>query len=119
MKRVIIATLLGFLFGCICCGFACSAPGESPMPVLFQIIASRTLIGFAIGISSLNLKHWTLHGLIMGLLFSAPLAISVLMAPENPEMSNQMLMISTFVMGAIYGFLIELFTSVVFKAKQK
>ena len=119
MKRVIIATLFGFLFGCVCCGFACSGPDELPLPVLLQIIASRTLIGFAIGISNLNLKHWTLHGILMGLIFSLPLAISGLMASESPDFTPEMILISTFVLGAIYGFLIELFTSVVFKAKQK
>jgi len=41
------------------------------------------------------------------------------MAPENPEFSKIMMMVSTIVMGAIYGLLIELITSVLFKAKQK
>jgi membrane protein DedA with SNARE-associated domain len=118
MKRIVIATLLGLVFGFVCFGFACSS-GKLALPVTLQIIASRTLIGFAIGISSLKPGHWTIHGIVMGLLFSLPLAFSGLMAPENPDFSQSMMFISTVIMGIIYGFLIELFTSVVFKAKQK
>jgi hypothetical protein len=88
------------------------------MPIKLQIIFSRTLIGFAIGISSLKM-HWTLHGLFMGLLFSLPLAFSGLMAPETPDFSASTMFISTVVMGMIYGFLIDLITSLAFKAKRE
>jgi hypothetical protein len=115
-KRILIATLAGILFGFVCCAFACSSGTEIPMPVKLQIIFSRTLIGFAIGLSSLK-THWTIHGLIIGLLFSLPLAFSGLMAPETPDFSASAMFISTVVMGMIYGFLIELITSLVFKAK--
>ena len=118
MKRIIIATLAGLLFGLICF-FMASMNGEMPWPVTLEILFSRTLIGFAIGISCLNLKHWSLHGIIMGLIFSLPLAFSVLMAPETPEFNPANIFIATIVMGVIYGFLIELITSVLFKAKQK
>lgn len=74
------------------------------------------LIGFVIGISSLKI-HWTIHGLFMGLLFSLPLAFSGLMAPETPEFSATVMLVSTVVMGMIYGFLIDLITSLLFKAK--
>lgn len=116
-KRILIATLSGLLFGFVCSGFASSGPGELAMPIVFQIIISRTLIGFAIGISSVTLKHWSIHGLFMGLIFSLPMAFSGLMAPENPEFSHASMFISTIVMGMIYGFLIEVITSVLFKAK--
>lgn len=118
MKRVIIATLSGVLFGLVCFGFASSGPGPLLWPIAAQIIASRTLIGFAIGISSLKLGHWTVHGLVMGLLFSLPMAFSGLMAPESPEFSKMGMWIATVVMGMIYGLLIEVITSVLFKAKQ-
>lgn len=116
MKRVIIATVLGVVFGFVCYGFA-SSGGELPTAVGLQIIASRTLIGFTIGISILNMP-WALHGVLIGLLYSLPLALSGLMAPETPEFSTKAMFISTVVMGVIYGFLIELITSVVFKAKK-
>ena len=116
-KRIIISTLSGVLFGFVCVGFAASGPEEIAWPVILQIIASRTLIGFAIGISCLSLGHWSLHGLIMGLIFSIPLAFSGLMTPESPEYSKADMLIWTIVLGMIYGFLIEVITSLLFKAK--
>ena len=116
-KRIIIATLSGVLFGFVCFGLASSGPGELACPVAFQIIASRTLIGFAIGISCLSLGHWSIHGLVMGMIFSIPLAFSGLMAPESPEYSKTGMFILTIVMGMIYGLLIEVITSLLFKAK--
>lgn len=87
-KRIIIASLSGVLFGFVCFGIASSGPDKLVWPVALQIIASRTLIGFAIGISCLSLGHWSVHGLIMGMIFSFPLAFSGLMAQENPEFSK-------------------------------
>ena len=54
MKRVIVATWAGVICGLACVGLASSSPGQLPWPVIPQIIVSRTLIGFAIGISSLD-----------------------------------------------------------------
>jgi len=116
-KRLIIATLSGVLFGFVCYGFATGGSEKLALPIVFQIITSRTLIGIAIGISSVSLKHWSIHGLVMGTIFSLPLAFSGLMAPENPEFSQTGLFISTIVIGMIYGLLIEVITSVLFKAK--
>ncbi len=75
------------------------------------------MIGFAIGISGISLRHWTIHGLVIGLIFSLPLAFSGLMAPENHEYSKISIFISTIVLGMIYGFLVEMITSLLFKAK--
>jgi hypothetical protein len=116
-KRIAIATISGLLFGFACNGLASGGSGGLPMPVTLQIIASRTLIGFAIGISTLRLGHWAIHGPVMGLLFSIPLAFSGLMAPENPEFTATMMFVSTIMMGMIYGLLIEVITSAAFKAK--
>jgi hypothetical protein len=117
-KRLIIATLLGLVFGFVCFGFASSGPNAVPWLIGINIILSRTLIGFAIGISRFSFAHWSLHGIIMGLIFSLPAALGAMMGPENPEFSHSMIFVSTMVMGIIYGFLIELITSVLFKAKQ-
>ena len=54
---------------------------------------------------------------MLGLIFSLPLAFSGLMAPESPEFSASMMFINTVVMGMIYGLLIDLITSLLFKAK--
>lgn len=116
-KRITIATLSGILFGLVCYGLASSGSEKLALPIALQIITSRTLIGFAIGISALSLKHWSLHGLVMGMIFSFPMAFSGLVAPENPDFSHSMMFISTIVMGMIYGLLIEVITSLLFKAK--
>jgi hypothetical protein len=115
-KRVTVATLSGVLFGCVCYGFASMGPGELAWPVAVQIIASRTLIGFAIGISCLTIVHWSVHGLLMGVIFSIPLAFSGLMAPASPDYSTTEMFVWTIVLGMVYGLLIEVITSAIFKA---
>ncbi len=114
MKRIIIATLSGMVFGVICY-YLYKSGSEDVIPAAhrYQIIASRTLIGFAIGISSLNLRHWILHGLVLGLIFSIPLSFSAMMYGSVAFGA------ATFIIGGIYGVLIELITSVIFKIKQR
>ena len=118
-KRIVVATLSGVLFGFVCLGLASASPGGGALawPVAMQIVVSRTLIGFAIGISSISLRHWAIHGPVMGLVFSLPLAFSGLMAPESPEYSKAGMWVATVVLGMIYGLLIEVITSVVLKGR--
>ncbi|MFC1904506.1 hypothetical protein ACFLXT_01895 [Chloroflexota bacterium] len=118
-KRIVVATLCGVLFGFVCLGIASSSPGALAWPVAVQIIVSRTLIGFAIGISCISLRHWAIHGLFMGLIFSLPLAFSGLMAPESAEFSKIGMLLWTIILGMVYGLLIEVITSVLFKAKHQ
>jgi len=118
IKRLFLATLLGLMFGFVCFGFACSGQNEISTILVTNIILGRTLIGVAIGISRFPMKHWSLHGIILGFVFSLPAAFGAMLAPENPEFGYEMLFVSTVVMGMIYGFLIELLTSVVFKLRQ-
>ena len=118
MKRLIIATLLGVVFGFVCYALASGGGNELPLLLAVNIILGRTMIGFGIGISRFKMQHWAIHGLVMGLIFSLPSGFGAMMGPENPEFSHTMMFISTVVMGMIYGFLIELITSVLFKAKQ-
>ncbi len=117
MKRLIIATISGLLFGFVCFAFACSGPGEVETWLGITIISGRTLMGFGIGISRFQIKNWAINGIVMGFIFSLPAAFGTMLGPENPEFSHQMLLTSTIVMGVIYGFLIELITTVFFKAK--
>ncbi len=116
-KRLIIATIMGFICGFICYGLASSGPQLLPTEVAIQIILSRALLGFAIGISIFKMGHWTIRGAVMGIIFSIPLAVGGLMAPVNSEFSSSSMFIATIVMGIIYGLLIELITTVLFKAK--
>lgn len=118
MKRLTVSTLLGLVFGFVCYGFASSGQNAIPTILVINIILGRTLIGVAIGISRFTCKHWSLHGIIMGLIFSLPAAFGAMLGPDNPEFPHTMLFTSTLVMGIIYGFLIELITSVIFKARQ-
>ncbi len=117
-KRLVIATILGFLSGLVCYGMASSGNENLSIYLAFNIIISRTLIGFAIGISQFKMGHWAIHGIVLGLLFSIPAGLGAMMGPENPEFSKNMMFVATVVMGMIYGLLIELITSVVFKARQ-
>ena len=118
-KRVTVATLSGVLFGFVCFGLASGGSGNLPLPIALQIMTSRTLIGFAIGISCLSLGHWSIHGLIMGMILSLPLAFSGLMAPKNPDFSKIGMFVWTILLGMIYGLLIEVITSLFFKARVK
>ena len=118
-KRLVIATLGGLFFGLVCYSLASSGPEPLPFPVVAQIITSRLMMGFAIGLSRFTFGHWTIHGILLGILFSLPLAFGGLMAPENPEFSSTEMMTWTIVFGAVYGLIIELLTTVLFKAGAK
>ena len=117
MKRLIIATILGVLSGFVCYSLA---SGEQEIPTLMAVsmIISRTLIGFGIGISRFKMQHWSIHGLIMGSIFSLPGGFAVMAGPENPEFSANAMFFLTVGMGMFYGLMIELITTVVFKTKQ-
>lgn len=120
-KRIIVATVSGFLCSIFCMfadqswGLAQIGSTQMPWRVVGQIICSRTLIGFAIGISCLNLRNWAIHGAVMGIIFSSPLAFSCLITPE----SGLMLFAMTWIFGIIYGLFVEFITTVIFKAPQK
>lgn len=110
-KRVLIATVCGFVFGLVCMYLASTNPNATePLSTAMKwtIILSRTLMGFMIGISALRLAWW-LHGIVIGIIASLPMAAGVL--------GNTTIMISSIVMGIIYAVLTELITTVLFKAK--
>jgi hypothetical protein len=112
-KRLFIATIFGVVSGLVCWILASS---EGPTPWFFALstILSRTLIGFAIGISVLKVRWW-LHGITMGMVFSIPMALQGFYVPGK----EAFIFLGTIIMGIIYGFFIELFTTVVFKAGAK
>ncbi len=114
-KRVTVATIAGLLFGFVCFGLASSGPNPLPWAIALQLILSRTLMGFAIGISRVHMGHWTVHGLVMGLIFSLPLSVGSFMM-SGGDFSSTTVFIMTNLMGAIYGLLTELITTVLFKA---
>lgn len=109
-KRIIISTFFGLIFGFVCLRLASSGDAQMVWFMAVSIVLSRTLMGFAIGISVLKIKWW-LHGIILGALFSLPMAFNTLFSPTNAIY----IFLMTIFMGIIYGLLIELFTTVVFK----
>ena len=113
-KRVAVATICGFGFGLVCMGLASSNPDGPGLSAAMKwtIIVSRTLTGFTIGISALPLAWW-LHGILIGCLGSIPMALPVL---DNPDLGPG-IAVGTIVMGVVYGFLTEVITSVLVKAK--
>jgi hypothetical protein len=108
-KRVFWATVLGLIAGILC--YLMSRGSVDPYPAWMAIITvlNRTLIGFVIGVSCLR-GHWAAHGIFWGLLISLLMAIPAL--GDGSIQGFFLVMIA----GAIWGFLIELFTSKVFKA---
>ena len=70
-KRIVVATVLGVIFGLVCWGFAASGGAELPWFIAVSIVLSRTVMGFAIGISGWRL-NWILHSIIFGIVFSLP-----------------------------------------------
>jgi len=111
VKRVLIATVCGFVFGLVCMFMACSDPDAAePISTMLKwsIIVGRTMLGFIIGISAIRLKWW-LHGIVLGAVASLPMAV--------PILDRMDIVIGTIVMGIIYGFLTELITTRAFKAK--
>ncbi len=108
-KRILIATIVGLICGLICMGMASSDPAQPvSLGIKLSILTGRTLMGFTIGISALKMKWWQ-HGVLIGFLTSIPMATPLL---EQPA-----LLMATLIMGMIYGFIIELVTSVFFQAR--
>jgi hypothetical protein len=113
-KRVFIATVFGIIAGIIC-NFLGGLYTEGEITTMLYIytLANRALIGFVIGISAYKI-HWTPHGILMGLIVSIPFTIGTLLGEVAVAFSLIGILI-TLMLNAAYGFMIELFTSVVFK----
>jgi len=110
--RVVITTILGFIFGIVCMLLASS---KSPLlpAIAWSIIFNRTLMGFVIGISAWKINY-LVHGILLGLIVSFPMALGVLAMPEKATS----IFWGTMFAGAIYGFLIELITHLIVKEKK-
>jgi len=117
LTRIIVTTILGIISGLICKTLAASGPQILADAVAWQIIFSRSLLGFALGISAFNFGGWALRGTILGAMFSLPLAFSSMMGAGMNDMSSAQLFFGSIIMGIIYGFLIELIASVILKLK--
>jgi len=111
-KRIFVATLCGFMAGIICYLLGVILiPIEHDLLIFIWIVVNRTLLGFVIGISVLRV-HWIVNGLIVGMTIGLVLPINAIMLGKELP-----LIISVYVMSIVYGILIELFTSVIFKQR--
>lgn len=109
-SKVLLTTLLGFVFGIVCWLLA-SSGGPMPAAMVWSIIFSRALIGFVIGISAWKINY-ILHGIVLGFIVSIPMAFASL------SVKGFKIFLGTVIMGMIYGFLIELITHFVIKEKK-
>lgn len=116
-KRFYLACLLGILAGVVCVWLASSGGDTLTKKEMLSIFTGRVLIGFVIGISGLRIG-WALHGLFIGLSVSIPGAFGAMMSAHGDWGKWEMFAI-TIVMGMLYGFVIELVTSVLFNARLK
>ncbi len=107
-KRITVATIMGFLCG-LFCAWGASSMGFS-FWVLASTVANRTVMGFGIGISRFKM-HWAIHGLLLGAIFGLPLSLAALQSGVRNFLALEGASI-------VYGFLIELVTSILFKARQ-
>jgi hypothetical protein len=108
-KRLIICILGGIAAAIVCVtGMKSSGNIEITTPILLSVVGNRILIGFVIGISGWRI-HYLIHGALIGLIVT--LSSSIIMIPENTTGC-----IMYTVAGLIYGLLIELVTTRVFKA---
>jgi hypothetical protein len=109
MKRIVIATLFGVGAGVICATLAASGHLLTLTPVLtVWILLNRAVMGFAIGASALKL-HWAWNGIVMGLVVGSIFSYYLFMN------LGVKVMLFNFIGNAVFGLLIEFFTTVVFK----
>ena len=113
-KRLLVAVVVGFATGVICyAGGRFGLKDEISVPMIVYILVNRTLIGFVIGISPIRL-HWAPHGLLIGVVVGLPFTAGCLLEAGNTKTA-----LAALILGAVYGLLVELFASVVFKAPRR
>ncbi len=111
MRRVLITTLFGLVAGGICATAAFTVPLLPFSAVaLGWILLNRAVMGFAIGASGLKL-HWAWNGLIVGLVVGEIFSYFLFM-----NLGVRWLLLSP-ISNAVFGLLIEFFTSFVFKQR--
>jgi hypothetical protein len=108
-KRVTVATTVG-----LACGVLASVTEvygfKHPLPpsLLTSIVLGRTVLGFIIGISAWRTSWWW-HGMALGVVLNLPLALEV-------KWAGTQAFVGALLGGLVFGFVIELVTSVGFKA---
>lgn len=113
MKRIVITTALGVVAGIICALGGAWVGIEMTPATVGWVLLNRILLGFVIGISALRV-HWALHGGLMGALVGSVFSYNAFLVGRGAAMT-----IVTLVMSVLFGFLIELFATVVFRQPQR
>ncbi len=72
-KRVLVTTILGFIFGVISYLFVMGTEGMT-CGIAWSIILDGTLLGFIIGISIFKF-NFVVHGIVMGAIVYLPAAL--------------------------------------------
>jgi len=109
MKRIVIATLFGLVAGVICVTLTSAGHLLKLTAVtVVWILLNRTVMGFAIGTSALKLR-WAWNGIVMGLVVGSIFSYFLFM-----NLGWKMLLL-TPIGNALFGLMIEFFTTVVFK----
>jgi len=110
---VVIATVVGVVLGVLLWLLAAQTVVRGiSSPGAVALILSLAVAGFAIGISTLKLWWW-LHGLLLGLIFVLPMSFAAVWAGLKWLPGFVFLLVG----GLIGGFLVELLTSLVFRAR--
>jgi hypothetical protein len=110
MKRITIAILFGLVAGLICASGAFYGHIlKFSVVTLLWVLLNRAVMGFAIGISNLRV-HWALNGAIVGLVVGSIFSYSLFM-----NLGTVLLPLVNFCVNALYGLMIEFFTTKVFK----
>ncbi len=112
-KRFWLCLILGFITGLICAWTGYSQTPEDIRTMVFlSVLLNRAFIGFVLGISAWRMG-WALHGIIIGLIGTLPLSFPLIFTPQ----AGCGIFVMYTAAGAVWGFLIELVTSVLFKAR--
>ena len=109
MKRIGTATFFGLVAGGLCA--TATSAGHimelSPL-ILGWILLNRIVMGFTIGISGLKLR-WAWHGILIGLVVGSIFSYFLYM-----KVGGTLPFVSP-IGNALFGLMIEFFTTVVFK----
>jgi len=107
-RRVIVTTIWGAIFGIVCMLIQKYGVGVSFWPLGVSGLIHHAVMGFTIGVSSLKI-HWAPHGILWGFLFGIFMAMALVETPLG--------FWGPFGFIVLWGFLIELITTLGFKLK--
>lgn len=109
-KRIGIASLFGVFAGILCYLGTLLLNIEVDLLRFLFIIVNRMLIGFVIGISALKMK-WYIHGMLLGVIIGLPFFLfDIIMGVQL------FVIIGLPLLNALFGLMIEFFTTRAFKA---